>query len=72
MLTTGQSNVERPEIDLDPSLVPIIPEPLEPAESELEINDEVHFFEKVKKKIGSKQVYQDFKAIEHLHSGFNI
>lgn len=68
MLGTGQSNVERPEIDLDPSLVPIIPEPLEPAESELEINDEVHFFEKVKKKIGSKQVYQDFLKLLNIYT----
>lgn len=68
VLITGQSNVERPEIDLDPSLVPIIPEPLEPAESELEINDEVHFFEKVKKKIGSKQVYQDFLKLLNIYT----
>ncbi|XBW34724.1 hypothetical protein QEN19_000291 [Hanseniaspora menglaensis] len=60
--------MERPEIDLDPSLVPVIPEPLEPVESELEINDEVHFFEKVKKLLGSKQIYQEFVKLLNLYT----
>ena len=66
--TQQQGILERPEIDLDPSLVPVIPEPLEPVESELEINDEVHFFEKVKKLLGSKQTYQEFVKLLHLYT----
>lgn len=67
-ISQQQGGMERPEIDLDPSLVPVIPEPLEPVESELEINDEVHFFEKAKKLLGSKQIYQEFVKFLHLYT----
>ncbi|AAS51224.1 ACL004Wp [Eremothecium gossypii ATCC 10895] len=58
----------RPEIDLDPSLVPVIPEPIKPLEDELNLVEEATFFDKAKKFIGNKQIYTEFLKILNLYS----
>ncbi|AMD20147.1 HCL004Wp [Eremothecium sinecaudum] len=58
----------RPEIDLDPSLVPVIPEPVKPLEDELNLVEETTFFDKAKKAIGNQQVYTEFLKILNLYS----
>ena len=58
----------RPEIDLDPSIVPEVPEPVEPIEHNLSLMDETTFFEKIKKFIGNKQTYTDFLKVLNLFS----
>ena len=58
----------RPEIDLDPSIVPVVPEPTEPIENNLTLVEETSFFDKVKKAIGNKQVYTEFLKILNLFS----
>lgn len=60
--------VVRPEIDLDPSLVPVVPEPTEPIENSLNLMEETNFFERVKKSIGNKQLYNEFLKILNLFS----
>ena len=60
--------VARPEIDLDPSLVPVIPEPIEPMENEVSLVEETSFFDKAKKFIGNKQIYTEFLKILNLYS----
>ncbi|CCD23926.1 transcriptional regulator SIN3 NDAI_0C02660 [Naumovozyma dairenensis CBS 421] len=58
----------RPEIDLDPSIVPIIPEPTEPIENNITLVEETSFFEKVKKFISSKPIYMEFLKVLNLYS----
>ncbi|CUS21721.1 LAQU0S03e09164g1_1 [Lachancea quebecensis] len=58
----------RPEIDLDPSLVPVIPEPIRPLENELTLIEETSFFDRAKKYMGNKQVYTEFLKILNLFS----
>ena len=58
----------RPEIDLDPSIVPVVPEPTEPIEDNLTLVEESNFFDRVKKFIGNKQVYTEFLKILNLYS----
>ena len=58
----------RPEIDLDPSIVPVVPEPTEPIENNLTLVEETSFFDKVKKAVGTKQVYTEFLKILNLYS----
>lgn len=58
----------RPEIDLDPSIVPVVPEPTEPIENSLSLIEETSFFDKAKKFIGNKQVYTEFLKILNLFS----
>lgn len=58
----------RPEIDLDPSIVPVIPEPTEPIEDNLSLVEEADFFERVKKFINNKQIYTEFLKILNLFS----
>lgn len=58
----------RPEIDLDPSIVPVVPEPTEPIEDSLSFVEETNFFDKAKKFIGNKQVYTEFLKILNLFS----
>ena len=64
---TGEVSV-RPEIDLDPSIVPVIPEPTEPIEDSLSLVEETNFFDKAKKFIGNKQIYIEFLKILNLYS----
>ena len=70
----GQQDVEyvdiavRPEIDLDPSIVPVVPEPTEPIEDSLSLVEETSFFDKAKKLIGNKQLYTEFLKILNLYS----
>ncbi|OXB44336.1 hypothetical protein B1J92_E02475g [Nakaseomyces glabratus] len=65
---TPSELVVRPEIDLDPSLVPVVPEPTEPIENSLNLMEETNFFERVKKSIGNKQIYNEFLKILNLFS----
>lgn len=58
----------RPEIDLDPSIVPVVPEPTEPIEDNLSLVEETSFFDKAKKFIGNKQLYTEFLKILNLYS----
>lgn len=58
----------RPEIDLDPSIVPVVPEPTEPIEDSLELVEETTFFDKAKKFIGNKHIYTEFLKILNLFS----
>lgn len=58
----------RPEIDLDPSIVPVVPEPTEPIEDSLTLIEETSFFDKAKKFIGNKQIYTEFLKILNLFS----
>lgn len=58
----------RPEIDLDPSIVPVVPEPTEPIENSLTLMEETTFFEKAKKFIGNKQIYTEFLKVLNLFS----
>ncbi|GAV48019.1 hypothetical protein ZYGR_0I03150 [Zygosaccharomyces rouxii] len=58
----------RPEIDLDPSIVPVVPEPTEPIEDSLSLVEETSFFDKAKKFIGNKQLYTEFLKILNLYS----
>ncbi|CAI4051153.1 transcriptional regulator SIN3 SKDI_15G1520 [Saccharomyces kudriavzevii IFO 1802] len=58
----------RPEIDLDPSIVPVVPEPTEPIEDNISLNEEVTFFEKAKRYIGNKHLYTEFLKILNLYS----
>lgn len=58
----------RPEIDLDPSVVPVVPEPTEPIENNLTLVEETSFFDRVKKFIGNKQIYTEFLKILNLFS----
>ncbi|CAH1832939.1 unnamed protein product [Saccharomyces cerevisiae] len=58
----------RPEIDLDPSIVPVVPEPTEPIENNISLNEEVTFFEKAKRYIGNKHLYTEFLKILNLYS----
>ncbi|CAR22257.1 transcriptional regulator SIN3 [Lachancea thermotolerans CBS 6340] len=58
----------RPEIDLDPSLVPVIPEPIKPLENDLTLIEETSFFDRAKKYMGNKQVYTEFLKILNLFS----
>lgn len=58
----------RPEIDLDPSIVPVVPEPTEPIENGLTLMEETTFFEKAKKFISNKQVYTEFLKVLNLFS----
>lgn len=58
----------RPEIDLDPSLVPVVPEPTQPIEDNLNLSEETTFFEKVKKFLGNKQTYMEFLKFLNLYS----
>ncbi|KAL6942472.1 hypothetical protein ACO0QE_003647 [Hanseniaspora vineae] len=60
--------VARPEIDLDPSLIPVVPEPLAPVEAEISLSYEATFFEKVKKFIGNKPSYGEFMKILNLYT----
>ncbi|SCU81790.1 LAMI_0B07690g1_1 [Lachancea mirantina] len=61
-------SISRPEIDLDPSLVPVIPEPIKPIEDDINLIEESSFFDKAKKHIGNKQVYTEFLKILNLFS----
>lgn len=63
-----EAPMARPEIDLDPSLVPVVPEPIQPPEDAIALGDEVTFFERVKRFIGNKQVYAEFLKILNLYS----
>ncbi|CEP63391.1 transcriptional regulator SIN3 LALA0_S08e01376g [Lachancea lanzarotensis] len=58
----------RPEIDLDPSLVPVIPEPIRPLESDITLIEETSFFDRAKKYMGNKQIYMEFLKILNLYS----
>lgn len=58
----------RPEIDLDPSIVPVVPEPTEPIEESFSLVEETSFFDKAKKFIGNKQIYTEFLKILNLFS----
>ncbi|SCU80912.1 LADA_0B10176g1_1 [Lachancea dasiensis] len=58
----------RPEIDLDPSLVPVIPEPIRPLENNMTLIEETSFFDRAKKYLGNKQVYTEFLKILNLFS----
>lgn len=58
----------RPEIDLDPSLVPMIPEPIKPSDEAFNLIEETTFFDKAKKFIGNKQIYTEFLKILNLYS----
>lgn len=58
----------RPEIDLDPSIVPVVPEPTEPIEDSLSLVEETNFFDKAKKFIGNKQIYTEFLKFLNLFS----
>lgn len=63
-----EAPMARPEIDLDPSLVPVVPEPIQPPEDAVALSDEVTFFDRVKRFIGNKQVYAEFLKILNLYS----
>lgn len=58
----------RPEIDLDPSIVPVVPEPTAPIEDSLTLVEETSFFDRAKKFIGNKQIYTEFLKILNLFS----
>ncbi|CCF55947.1 hypothetical protein KAFR_0A05120 [Kazachstania africana CBS 2517] len=58
----------RPEIDLDPSIVPVVPEPTEPIESNFTLIEETSFFDKAKKFINNKQIYTEFLKVLNLFS----
>lgn len=52
---TPSELVVRPEIDLDPSLVPVVPEPTEPIENSLNLMEETNFFERVKNQLATNK-----------------
>lgn len=61
------SSTARPRVsDAVPTLVPGVPEPVEPAVRTSNMIEEISFFDKVKKAIGSKQSYNEFLKIINL------
>lgn len=52
--------------DVSPTLVPGVPEPIQPPNKTSNLIEEIGFFDKVKKAIGSKQSYNEFLKILNL------
>lgn len=53
---------------VSPSLVPQLPEPLPPLHQKFGDEDEVAFFERIKKAIGNKAIYTEFLKLVNLFS----
>jgi paired amphipathic helix protein Sin3a len=65
--TTKPANAVAPR-EASPTLVPAAPELLPPPSRSSNLQDEIAFFDKVKKFIGSKQTYNEFLKIINLFS----
>ena len=64
----GKLHEQRDVMNVSPTLVPALPEPLPPTTSLSAAQDEINFFDKVKKHIGNKNTMSEFLKLCNLFS----